>query len=180
MGSRRLGNGCAGSAEDNRLLRRLACGQWQVRRRFRAMDQDPAKRAVRRMLAIAVAGLVAACMDGMQEGTSLDPARARAIVAQQSQVLDEIRALAGLPEGDATWHRAAVLARRIGALWDRVERGVAGPTVVVCFERHGLAEIYEERLQWFAPADVAAIRAGGYRPGEYREELSGGWYWVWG
>ena len=50
--------------------------------------------------------------------------------------------------------------------------------MVVCFERHGLAEIYEERLQWFEPADVEAIRADSYRPGEYREELSGGWFWV--
>ena len=142
------------------------------------MTPDTGKRAARRTLAIAVAGLVAACMDGMQEGTSLDPARARAIVAQQSQVLDEIRALAEQPAGDATRHRAEQLARRIEALWVRVERGIAGPTVAVCFERHGLAEIYEERLQWFAPADVEAIRAGSYRPGEYRKELSGGWYWV--
>jgi len=143
-----------------------------------------------RRLTLALLGLLAAYFfapllmvqliwQPVEVGTRLDVERARRIVLEQPALLSEIQALGPLTDGEPKRRRAEALAQRIGAQSIRTDAVDGGHLVKVCFRYWGGAgETYFEGLQWLPPPLVEEVRGGRYRPGEYREELSGGWFWV--
>ena len=123
--------------------------------------------------------LLTLVLSGTASGTRLDEERARRVVAEQSQVLSRVLALAQrspLPKSEDPTCQS--LAAELGALDIRFEASSDGPWVQITYGRGGLPETYAHQLVWVPEDSAMHIRAGLDRLGEHFNYIDRGWWRV--